>query len=195
MDQDPSRVQMVNEPPKDENVPVTVVVTRVVKPGHEKDFELWQEKIIQETAKVEGYLGVSVIRPKDPKHPEYVTIFTFDQYSNLKRWFDSEIRKRLLAESRSFAPDDPKMQILTGLESWFTLPGHAMQAPENYKMVLVTTVIVYVLVNSISFVTSPLIGTLPLFGQTAFTTPITCAIMTYWAMPKVTRLLRRWLYP
>jgi uncharacterized protein len=195
MNQDPYQVQLINDPPKDDDVPVTVVVTRVVTPGHESDFELWQEKIIQESSKLAGHLGVSVIRPKDPSNPEYVTIFKFDHYSNLKRWLDSEVRHKLLAESRAFAPDDPKLQILTGLESWFTLPGQSAQGPPKHKMVALTAVAIFVLVNAVNFVASPLVGELPKLAQSAILTPIVCAIMTYWAMPSVTRLFARWLYP
>jgi uncharacterized protein len=195
MNQDPYQVQLVNEPPKDDDVPVTVVVTRVVKPGHEAEFEQWQEKIIQESAKLEGHLGVNVIRPKDPANPEYVTIFKFDHYSNLKRWLDSEVRRRLLAESRAFAPEDPKVQILTGLESWFTMPGSAAQAPQKHKMVVLTTVAIFVIVNGLNFLTAPLVGGLPKLVQSVILTPIVCALMTYWAMPNMTRLFARWLYP
>ena len=195
MNQDPYQVQLVNDPPKDDNVPVTVVVTRVVKPGYEADFEVWQEKISHESAKLEGHLGVSVIRPKDPSNPEYVTIFKFDHYSNLKRWLDSDIRKQLLAESRSFAPEDPKVQILSGLESWFTIPGSVAQALQKPKMVVLTSVAIFVIVNGLNFLAAPLVGGLPKLVQSVILTPIVCTLMTYWAMPSMTRLFARWLYP
>jgi uncharacterized protein len=195
MSQDPHQAEMLNEPPKEDDVPVTVVVTRLVTPGHESEFELWQEKIIQESSKLAGHLGVTVIRPKDTAHPEYVTIFKFDHYSNLKRWLDSEVRRRLLAESRAFAPDDPKLQILTGLESWFTLPDQVTQAPQKHKMVVLTTLTIFLLVNTVNLIVGPLVSPLPKLAQSLLLTGLVCTLMTYWAMPNITRLFARWLYP
>jgi antibiotic biosynthesis monooxygenase (ABM) superfamily enzyme len=176
-------------------VPVTVIVTRLVKPGREEDFEVWQDKIIQEASRLEGHLGASVIRPKDHENPEYVIIFKFDRYSNLRRWLCSEIRQRLLEESKSFAPDESKLQIVSGLESWFTLPEHTLQTPKKYKMALITTLVVFVLVNVINLLASPLLSSLPSLVQSVILTPVVCTIMTYWVMPAITQLFARWLYP
>ena len=98
-------------------------------------------------------------------------------------------------QSRAFAPEDPKVQILTGLESWFTMPGSAAQAPQKHKMVVLTTVAIFVIVNGLNFLTAPLVGGLPKLVQSVILTPIVCALMTYWAMPNMTRLFARWLYP
>jgi antibiotic biosynthesis monooxygenase (ABM) superfamily enzyme len=182
------------EPQADDRVPVTVVVTRHVPPGREPDFEVWQEKMIDAVSRLEGHLGVSVIRPSDKKNPEYVTIFKFDHYSNLKKWLQSEVRLKLIEESKRFAPEDPKLQILTGLESWFTLPGQPM-APEKYKMVVLTTIAIFVLVNVLGYLSEPFVAGLSGLARSAVLTPITCAIMTYWAMPSMTRVFAKWLYP
>jgi antibiotic biosynthesis monooxygenase (ABM) superfamily enzyme len=179
---------------QDERVPVTVVVTRMVPPGKEPDFEVWQEKMIDAASKLEGHLGVSVIRPVDKAQPEYVTIFKFDHYSNLKKWLQSDVRLQLLEESKAFAPEDPKVQILTGLESWFTMPGQP-RAPQKYKMVALTSVAIFLLVNGVGFVAGPLVEGLSGLARSAVLTPVTCFIMTYWAMPSMTRLFAKWLYP
>ena len=41
----------------------------------------------------------------------------------------------------------------------------------------------------------PLLDGLPLVARLAITTAVTVPIMTWLVMPRVTRLLRRWLYP
>jgi uncharacterized protein len=43
--------------------------------------------------------------------------------------------------------------------------------------------------------TAPLIGSLPVVPRLAITTLITVPVMTWVVMPRVTRLLRGWLYP
>jgi len=42
---------------------------------------------------------------------------------------------------------------------------------------------------------APLIGPWPLVPRLAVTTAVTVSVMTWVVMPRVTRLLRRWLYP
>jgi uncharacterized protein len=44
-------------------------------------------------------------------------------------------------------------------------------------------------------VLTPLIRTLPLVVRLGITTLATVPLMTWVVMPRVTRLLRRWLYP
>jgi antibiotic biosynthesis monooxygenase (ABM) superfamily enzyme len=44
-------------------------------------------------------------------------------------------------------------------------------------------------------VSAPLIGRLSLVPRLAVTTLVTVSLMTWVVMPRVTRLLRQWLYP
>ena len=181
--------------PLDEQVPVTVVVTRHIKVGREREFEAWLDKIVDEAAKLEGHLGTTVIRPKDAQNPEYVIILKFDHYSNLKRWMDSDVRKRMLAEAADFGAEDSKVQVLTGLESWFSLPGRpAPLPPPRHKMVILTTAALFALVNGVAYAASPVVGGLPALVRSALLTPIIVLLMTYLVMPNLTRVCYRWLY-
>jgi antibiotic biosynthesis monooxygenase (ABM) superfamily enzyme len=181
--------------PLDEQVPVTVVVTRHIKPGREREFEAWLDTIINEAAKLEGHLGATVIRPKDKRNPEYVTILKFDHYSNLKRWMGSAVRERMLREAKEFATDDPDIQILTGLESWFTLPGSQTPlSPPRHKIVILTTAALFMLVNGMAYAASPVMGGLHPLLRSALLTPLICILMTYLVMPNLTRLFSHWLF-
>ena len=89
-----------------------------------------------------------------------------------------------------------RTQFLTGLESWFTLPGQASAAPPPaYKMAVLTWVTIFPLITLVVVVSAPLIGGLPLAARLAVTTLVTVTLMTWVVMPRVTRLMRRWLYP
>jgi len=49
--------------------------------------------------------------------------------------------------------------------------------------------------GEVVFAGAPLPGTLPLVARLAVTTGVTVPLMTWVVMPRVTRLLHRWLYP
>src|SRR3712207_5970408 len=69
-----------------ESPPVTVTVTRRVKPGREAAFEAWLHGVIQAATAFPGHRGANVFRPADPEHPEYVLVFQFARQADLDRW-------------------------------------------------------------------------------------------------------------
>jgi uncharacterized protein len=76
-------------------------------------------------------------------------LFTFAGHKSLRVWLDSEERRRWLARVGELIEADRGLQQLTGLESWFKLPGAnvpTMKLPPRWKMWLVSIVAVYPLV-------------------------------------------------
>jgi uncharacterized protein len=88
-----------------------------------------------------------------------------------------------------------RTQYLTGLESWFTLPAQPGAPPPPYKMAVLTWATIFPLITLVVLASAPLIGSWPLVPRLAMTTLVTVSAMTWVVMPRVTRLLRRWLYP
>jgi antibiotic biosynthesis monooxygenase (ABM) superfamily enzyme len=75
-------------------------------------------------------------------------------------------------------------------------PGHeAAYEQFLYKMAILTWVTIVPLITLAVLASAPLIGPWPLVPRLAVTTAVTVAVMTWVVMPRVTRLLRRWLYP
>jgi antibiotic biosynthesis monooxygenase (ABM) superfamily enzyme len=62
-------------------------------------------------------------------------------------------------------------------------------------MALVTWITIFPLITLVVVALGPLLDGLPLVARLAITTAVTVPIMTWLVMPRVTRLLRRWLYP
>src|SRR5262249_38959792 len=59
-----------------------------------------------------------------------------------------------------------RTQVLTGLESWFTLPTQpGVPPPPPYKMALVTWVTIFPLITLVVVATAPLLGPLPLVAR------------------------------
>jgi antibiotic biosynthesis monooxygenase (ABM) superfamily enzyme len=61
-------------------------------------------------------------------------------------------------------------------------------------MALVTWITIFPLITLVVVVLSPLLKGLALVPSLAITTAVTVPIMTWVAMPLITRLLRGWLY-
>jgi len=112
----------MNDTPQPNHGPVTYIVTRRVKPGCEAEYETWLAGINREALQFPGHLGINVIKPADRAHPEYVILFRFDCYANLRRCEESDVRREWLARSNHLTEGEPQFQRVTGLEVWFTPP-------------------------------------------------------------------------
>jgi uncharacterized protein len=183
-------------PPNDSDGPVTTTVTRRIKPGHETAYEAFLEGIIAAASRFPGHLGVEVFRPATGAAGEYRIVYRFDTAGHLRRWLDSDEHADWLQRAEPHVAGPMRTEFLTGLESWFTLPEQpGLPAPPPYKMAILTWATIFPLITLVVVVLTPLIRTLPLVVRLGITTLATVPLMTWVVMPRVTRLLRRWLYP
>jgi antibiotic biosynthesis monooxygenase (ABM) superfamily enzyme len=196
----------------DKDGPVTVVVTRIAKRDKIREFEEWMDGIIHEAMRFEGHMGVNVIRPSDISNPEYVIIFRFNTFENLARWENSEARREWLAKSKELAEGEPVVEKQTGLEIWFTprsrsggsIKGNnkasspsssttASAAPPRYKMAVIITAVIFILVSVLLPQIRQLTTGLHIHLSTFIGVVIMVLLMTYVIMPFLTRLLGPWL--
>jgi uncharacterized protein len=176
--------------------PVTTTVTRRVRPGHERAYEEVLEGIIAAAGRFPGHLGVEVFRPQGATGGEYRTVYRFDSAEHLRAWLDSDERAAGLKRAEPHLAGPLRTSFVTGLETWFTLPGQPGTAPPPpYKMALITWITIFPLITAIVALTGPLLKDLPLAVRLGITTAIAVPLMTWVVMPRVTRLLRGWLYP
>jgi antibiotic biosynthesis monooxygenase (ABM) superfamily enzyme len=188
-------VNDLNSNPGDDP-PVTAVASRRVKRGREQEFEAWVSGILAAANRFPGYLGSEILRPSDPDENEYKIIFRFDHASNLHAWENSEERRHWLRKSRPLLHEEEKVHVLTGLETWFTLPSNPGEpAPPRYKMVVVTWLGVFPIVSVIFSLFGQWLNLLPTLVRTLVFTVVMVTLMTYVIMPRMTRLFAFWLYP
>ncbi|MEL6440559.1 MAG: hypothetical protein AAFQ80_15030 [Cyanobacteria bacterium J06621_8] len=186
---------------RDENLldpPVTVIITRRVKPRCKAAFEKFISGITAAAMTFDGHLGTNVFRPSSPADNEYRIIFKFDRASNLKIWEESECRRQWLARAESLRLEPARIRVLTGLETWFTLPTpKRISPPPRYKMAAVTLLTLFPLIQLANITLAPLLAlsSLPMLLQSLIITAILVLIMTYIAMPRMTKLFSKWLYP
>lgn len=180
------------------NGPVTVIVTRKARKGKIDEFEEWMDGIIHEAMKFEGHMGVNIIRPSNMSNPEYIIIFRFNTLENLAKWEKSEIRRQWIEKSKDVTEGEPTVEKQSGLEFWFTpnsgnVSAAALQQPPRYKMAMIVTGVIFVLVSTLLPQIRNATASLPVLLSTLAGVVIMVLLMTYVIMPSVTRLLRPWL--
>lgn len=174
----------------EEMQPVTLIVSRVVRPGHEAEYEAWIRGITADALRFPGHQGAHIIRPNDHQHPEYVIIFRFDTYDHLKAWEESDVRQQWRDRLRPLTVGEDRIEHQTGLEFWFTPSRPGM--PKRYKQALLSWLMLFPLV----LLVSPVVGRLGLPGvlRTMVQTAVLIALMSYVVMPRATRVFSRWMF-
>lgn len=185
----------MNDLSNSQDQPVTIIAVHQVKPGKEKAFEATMSGLIKAAMTFEGHLGANVIRPTDSSDRKYHIIFKFDRIGNLHRWENSKIRHAWLMRLAELTQESLPYQILTGLETWFTLPRASGCSPPRYKMALITWLAIFPLIVGINILFGSVLNALPLLLRSLILTVVLVFLMTYVVMPRMTRLFARWLYP
>jgi antibiotic biosynthesis monooxygenase (ABM) superfamily enzyme len=174
---------------------VTVSISRKVIAGRERDYEQWISGVINAAASYPGHLGTSVLRPSAATNDEYVSIYRFDSYAHCQAWEQSELRQQWLDKLDDLVIGEPRTHRGTGLEFWFDLPelpGHKTAPP--IKMALVLIVVVYVLVMAVNFLFHDWLMLLVPWLQTLVVVTAQVVLLTFIVMPRVTQLLKPWLF-
>jgi antibiotic biosynthesis monooxygenase (ABM) superfamily enzyme len=118
-------------------------------------------------------------------------VFRFASADQLHGWEDSDERARLLAEGDELVHRTDQHRV-SGLETWFALPGRTAPAPPKWKMFTVSVVAIYALQLVLNGLVAPLGLPVPL--RIALLAVSVTALMTWLVMPRAARLLEAWLY-
>lgn len=175
--------------------PVTVSISRQVMPGCEAAYEAWISGVIEAASSYPGHQGSNVLRPSASTQNRYVLIYRFDSYENCQNWESSALRGQWLDKLDGLVQGDAEVQRGTGLEFWFELPELPVNKhPSPHKMALVLISVVYVLVIALNLLLAPILVDSGLWLKSAVIVILQVLLMTYLVMPRVTRLLRSWLF-
>ncbi len=176
--------------------PVTVVIARRPKQGKESEMETFLNGITSESTRFPGYLGVTLFCPSNRDDPEYRAIIKFDSLRNYQAWETSEARSEWVKIGDAISQEPPQIKILSGLETWFSLPGAgAMTPPSKHKMVLLAWFSIFPLSMLLNGLLGPHVTGWSIPSRSFVFSAILTPLMGYVALPGMTRLFSRWLYP
>jgi uncharacterized protein len=169
---------------------VTVTVARRVAPGREEDFAAWSDRLTAAASRFPGFLGAGMLRPSQVGEPWHV-VFRFASPAALHGWDRSPERARLLAAGEELIASTDVRRV-TGLETWFELPGRTAPAPPRWKMFLVSVSAIFTLQLGFNVALEPV--HLALAPRVFVTAVAVTALMTWVVMPRAARALQNWLY-
>lgn len=172
--------------------PVTVTVARTVAPGREEEFEDWAERLNTAASRFTGFLGAGLLRPGAVGEPWHV-VYRFDTPAHLAAWERSSARQEHLAAGEDLMRTTGTHKV-SGLETWFAVPGRTAPAPPRWKMFLVSLAGIYGLQLVLYAIFGGATTGWPLPLRLGVFVPVVTALMTWVVMPRLAVALQSWLY-
>ncbi|MEU8510268.1 antibiotic biosynthesis monooxygenase [Kitasatospora sp. NPDC048722] len=174
---------------------VTLFVARRVESGYEEAFEAWAKNILAAACAHEGNLVTGLLRPAGPGEPWHLLLH-FRDAGAFRAWQASPARAACFEKADGHHHEVHRHEIL-GMEGWFaTTPGAAQRRPPvRWRMAVASTIAIAPLVVASAVLIAPYLAGLPVPVRPLVTAPLISGLMTYAALPLVTRWLRRWLFP
>lgn len=174
----------------------TSVICRNIKPGYEKDYDNWLKRYLALQKGAPGYQSITIIIPGEGKSSYRYIIRKFSNKTDMEKWDNSSECLNLIDEANKYSTRH--YETSTGLETWFTLPGLktlSQSPPPKWKMAIVIFFAAYVISIASRYLLSPFIGEWPPFVNLAIFSATLVILLTYFALPILSRIFRRWLYP
>ncbi len=175
--------------------PVTVSITRTVKPGCEARFERALHEFVQRSLNLPGQLGVHVMRPAPGSTSrEYGIVRKFSNREALTAFRASPEYLEWNQLAVELTEGSGRVEELCGLESWFTFPGEPLQRLPKWKMAIATFLGVFPTATLLNLTLGPAIRSWPFVVSGVVFNAAMVALLTWIVMPLVTRALHGWLH-
>lgn len=176
--------------------PVSAVISTRVRPGREAQYRAWERRIAAAQTKAAGFQGYRFEPPIPQVQDHFVAILRFDNEANLQAWFDSPVRKKLVAEADSLTEEFHTRIARTGFDHWFT--GDKPAGVPVWKQNMLVLLMLYPVVFLFGFwVQAPLlVATLNLpFALALFLGNVVSIVLLNWLVPWISGRFHWWLEP
>ena len=173
---------------------VTVAITHHLKPGREMDFERWVSGVRDHAAGFAGFQGY-VILPHEEGSLERRAALRFDSVERMNAYWATSENQARRAKLLDLVTEPSEVHPEVGIEHWFMSPD-GPGPPSRHRMAVAVFVAILPLVTFLPPRITPWLSNhVPTWMVGVITTALMVLIMTYIAMPIVTRLMRAWLQP
>ncbi len=183
-------------PPPAAAAPVTLVLSRAVKAGHEQAFEEVLHRLAAEVRRQPGHLDLTVVAPPPGGPGIYTIVSHFASRAAADDWLASQVRAQLIAEADLHAAGELKTRYLSGLEGWLAQPGApVLIPPARWKVAVLSAAGIVPLLEAVSYLLAPRLAGVPVWARPLISVVLVIPLMQYTVMPLLTRAARPFLYP
>lgn len=172
-------------------MPVHMAITRRVRPGCEAEFQDALRDFLHDSFVHGGVHGASMIVPSPGSDGrEFGILRTFANQAERDAFYASPMFQAWNEHAKILTEGVPQYREIHGLEAWFRSPG---RPPPRWKMAVATVIGVYPTSLVLSWTLGTLIPGWPPAISSLVMAVAMVTVLTWGAMPLVTRLLRKWL--
>lgn len=181
--------------------PVTVSITRHVDPARSDEMIAWMRAGSALALTFPGFLGTGWVRPRADSD-EWHMLYRFDSDDSLAAWESSPQRAWWLGAAQGLVGES-RLERRTGIEGWFDEPissdvldlRQAPAAPPRWKQMIVIFLVFFPLSLLMNWLGARYAATWPLPLRVLTSVLIMTPVMTYAALPWVTRQMQWFLEP
>jgi antibiotic biosynthesis monooxygenase (ABM) superfamily enzyme len=184
--------------------PVTVSITRHLEAGHEPEMVSWLSAGITLAERFPGFLGAGWVRPQ-PDSETWHMLYRFADHDSLQAWEHSPQRQWWRSSAAGLGVVESRVEKRTGIEGWFDEPATRevsddrtpapVAPPPRWKQACVIFLVFFPLSVAVNFASSRLMPDLVLPLRVLLSVLVMTPVMTYVALPWVTRRMAWWLHP
>jgi len=181
--------------------PVTVSITRHVDPAHTDEMIAWIRAGGALAVRFPGFLGTGWVRP-GPGSEEWHMLYRFADEESLAGWQESSQRRWWLGAAQGIVGES-RIEKRTGIEGWFDEPTSTdvqdlrppPPAPPRWRQACVIFLVFFPLSLAVNWLADEIAADVPLVPRVLGSVLVMTPVMTYLALPWITRRMAWFLHP
>jgi antibiotic biosynthesis monooxygenase (ABM) superfamily enzyme len=180
--------------------PVTVAITRHLQGGHEAEMVSWLSAGMRLAEGFPGFLGAGWVRPESDSETWHM-LYRFSDHDALQNWEHSPQREWWRSSATGLGVVESRVERRTGIEGWFDEPAdrdvgdlRTPPAPPRWKQACVIFLVFFPLSLLVNWAASELVPGLFLPIRVLLAVVVMTPVMTYLALPWITRKMAWWLH-
>ena len=183
------------------SAPVTVAITRHLEPGHEAEMMSWLNAGIHLAERFPGFLGAGWVRTEADSH-DWHMLYRFADQVSLQNWEHSSQRAWWRSSASGLGVVEARVEKRTGIEGWFDVPQSTVVddlvppsvPPPRWKQACTIFVVFFPLSLVVNYAARAGLGGLWLPARVLIGVLVMTPVMTYVALPWITRSMQWWLH-
>ncbi len=168
-----------------------MVTSYLLREGGDAVHQAIHDEVMRELESYAGFREREILEAVPGVQPETVVILTFDDEPSLRAWLESDIRRRLLTRLDPHIEGTYRTNVLGGFAGWFTFDRAT--EPQRWKQAVVVLLALFPISLAITYLRTLVWPDAPLVPAVLAGNVIGIALLTWVAMPLLTRKLSGWL--